>query len=136
MALTKSARATLNTYLAEQNATRNSTALRTSKTWAPTAPMPEDPALCRWCGGQLRALVDGEPADYCQAGCQTNDTHTHVGHCEECRRQFETGRPLMSATFCHECDRRDDRAMRAAYRSGRQLVYDFKRNGRRGGYLD
>lgn len=97
--------AALDTHLREQNRELLEP-VRSPKQWAPMAPMPGDPAVCRWCGGRLRALVDGEPADYCQNGCAKNSDHPYLGHCSECGRNFETGRPLMQASLCSACEPR------------------------------
>jgi len=100
MALSRSLQA-LDAHLAEKN--RELVApIRFGSRWAPLAPMPADPTVCRWCGGQLRALMDGDPVDYCQQGCAKNTEHPYVGHCEECRREFDTGK--RNAVLCAECD--------------------------------
>lgn len=72
---------------------------------APIAPPPTDPTRCRWCSRRLIALIDGDPANYCQGGCQRNDLHSYLGDCRECGREFETGQP--SAVLCFECDVKD-----------------------------
>lgn len=75
------------------------------RTWAPTAPMPKAADECRWCHCTLRALVDGEPADYCQRGCAKNDIAPFTADCADCGRQFETGE--HRATLCFKCWEKD-----------------------------
>jgi len=65
--------------------------------------MPEKPGICRWCGGPLKSVLEFEPEDYCQRGCAKNDEAPYTGSCQECRRDFKTGK--RSALLCVECDR-------------------------------
>lgn len=69
---------------------------------AAIAPMPLEPGICRWCRGQLKALFAGDAATYCPAGCASNDRIPYLGHCDECHRDFHTGK--RGALLCHECD--------------------------------
>ena len=103
------------------------------KHWAPQAPMPSEPGICRWCSGALKALLDGDPVTYCQNGCATNDTAPFVGHCPECRRQFHTGKTM--ATFCHPCDHADAKRNAETGPVSTSRTYRFSRYGR-GGYRD
>lgn len=66
------------------------------------APMPEDSTVCRWCGGRLKALLPGGPADFCQQLCAPNDVAPYLGQCATCGRNFETGK--HRAVECHECE--------------------------------
>ena len=91
--------------------------------------MPGEPGICRWCGGALKALLEGGPVTYCERGCTTNDTAPFVGHCQECRRQFQTGKTM--ATLCHSCDQAD--AQRITEPASPSRTYHFSRYGR-GGY--
>lgn len=99
--------------------------------WAPPAPMPTEPWICRWCRGRLRAVLPGIPVDHCEAGCAPNDSSPYLGHCMECRREFHTGRRWIPS-LCHACDTAD-RAATAVPDGPR--VYSFKRFTR-GGYID
>lgn len=73
----------------------------TQPTWADPAPMPADPLTCRWCGGRLRALLEGQPATYCERGCDRNDQATYTVDCHDCGRPFKTG--TAYAVRCHGC---------------------------------
>jgi hypothetical protein len=84
------------------------------KRWAAEAPPSRDPSICRWCGGTLRALYEGAPRTFCQSGCSIEPVFT--GHCDECKREFKTGLPLISAVLCHECTERERAQAGAAYR--------------------
>lgn len=95
-------------------------------------PLPTDPVVCRWCGGRLRALLEGEPATYCQNRCATNDAAPYFGHCDECGADFWTGK--VSASTCYECDQADLRRQPNDPTPGGRS-YHFSRFGR-GGYRD
>jgi hypothetical protein len=69
-------------------------------------PMPDDPNACRWCGGQRIELHLAEFGLYCPAGCAANDFAPYLGHCEDCRRDFHTGRRLFTCAWCWECEAR------------------------------
>jgi hypothetical protein len=69
-------------------------------------PMPDDPAVCRWCGGHRLDLHIAEYGLYCPAGCAPNDFAPYLGHCQDCTRDFHTGRRLLSSDWCWECEAR------------------------------
>lgn len=71
---------------------------------APLPPIPTDPKVCRWCHGRKRAFIEGGQLEICNAGCAPNDQAPYLGHCQECGRDFETGRRLLDAPLCDECD--------------------------------
>lgn len=73
----------------------------TPRGFAPTAPLPADPTRCRWCDGQLRALYDDGPVDYCQNGCARNDVAPYLADCTGCGQAFHTGERM--ATTCYPC---------------------------------
>lgn len=83
---------------------------RRSRGKAALPPMPEDPTTCRWCRGRLRSLLEGEPIDYCQRGCAKNTDAPALGYCQQCRRDFHTGRRLMDSPLCWECEQREEGA--------------------------
>lgn len=89
--------------------------------FAPEAPMPTEPGRCRWCHGRLRALMPDWPADFCEAGCTKNDEAPYLGHCQDCHRDFKTGRRQL-IPLCHECDEKETNAMARH----RDRVYSFK----------
>ena len=74
---------------------------------APIAPMPTDPTTCRWCGSTLHAVLDFEPADCCNNSCAKNDQHPYTADCQDCGREFQTGR--RRAVLCYECEQADQR---------------------------
>lgn len=118
-------------HLVEQNNRRNG--ILKGRT-APVAPMPEDPAKCRWCSGKLIALIEFEEADYCQNGCAKNDTAPFGGTCDECRREFQTGK--RHALLCHDCEQRLNAAVQervdVEQQQGTRYQYErFKRGGTR-----
>lgn len=69
---------------------------------AQTAPKSADPAVCRWCGRRLKALIAGEPPTFCQAGCASNDIEPYLRQCTECHREFRTGK--RHTDVCYECE--------------------------------
>jgi hypothetical protein len=71
---------------------------------AVTAPLPGDPAICRWCLGRLVALLPDGPVDYCTRGCAPNDVVPYLGHCADCGRGFTTGKHM--ALLCYECEQK------------------------------
>lgn len=100
---------------------------------APQPPMPEDPAMCRWCCTRRKELfeADGElPALYhCSNGCAQNGSSPFLGHCPDCGRDFKTGQRL--ASLCFECDQKEREAHRSPdgeYQADK--TYDFSRVGR------
>lgn len=100
--------------------------------FAPQAPMPTEPGICRWCRGRLRQVLLSEPVfDYCEAGCARNDMAPFLRHCQECGREFHTGRRLLSSLCC-ECDA-SERASTTMPSGSR--VYSYKRYGR-GRFID
>lgn len=103
----------------------------TRHAWATTAPVPEQPDRCQWCGGRKRAIASGYPLDICDAGCAPNNEAPYVGHCQECGRQFCTGRKLTASPLCYECEQRE--IARVTQGSDqRERRYAFKRVGRGG----
>lgn len=69
-------------------------------------PVPADPMQCRWCGGRLRLLIDGDPqSTFCQNLCAPNDVAPFTVECAECGRSFQTGK--HHATICHACETRE-----------------------------
>lgn len=105
MALSRDAMRGLDEHLRRQQRARRLVESNTAR-WAKTAPMPTDPTICRWCGGRLRAVLEGDPVDYCQNGCLKADQDVYTGHCAECDREFKTGKPLMHAPLCHGCEQK------------------------------
>lgn len=97
--------------------------------------MPTDPSKCRWCGGTLRALLEFEEPDYCQNGCAKNDQAPFTADCRECNREFKTGRRLIGATFCYECEKAGIEQLTEAHKPLPRKVYSYKAVGR-GRYLD
>lgn len=95
--------------------------------FAPPAPMPSEPGVCRWCRGRLTALTDDGPAVYCPSGCARNDQPLYVSDCDDCGRPFQTGKRWE--TVCHECDQRETRAVTDSHRSVGH-TYNFSRYGR------
>lgn len=105
--------------------------------FAPMAPMPTEPGICRWCHGKLRALMPDMPADYCERGCAGPDSAPYLGHCGECGRQFHTGKRVVTGSLCYGCEE-IDRAVVARVRAtvpDRRSAYSFKRIGR-GRFID
>lgn len=103
----------------------------TPKGEAPIAPMPETPDTCRWCGGPLVSVIEHEPKDWCQRGCSKNESFPFVRQCDECRRDFRTGR--SGAVLCHTCDKKDERAHVEGHKgSGFQQRNDVYARGVRG----
>lgn len=102
---------------------------------APQPPMPEDPAICRWCGSRRTELFPAEgelPALYhCSNGCAQNGSSPFLGHCPECGRDFKTGQRL--ASLCYECDQKERAAHQTNDDYQADKTYNFKRVGR-GGY--
>lgn len=106
---------------------------RNSQAWAELPPVPEDPTRCRWCGGQRKALIDGDPPTYCERGCADNDQAPYLGHCLDCGRQFHTGK--RAATICYICDKAEAKRIEenGFARPYRGRAYNFSRT-KRGSY--
>lgn len=74
-------------------------------------PMPTTSDRCRWCGSLL--LFPLPDWAYCQHGCAPNETAPYLGHCRECLRDFDTGKPW--AERCHECESAENVRIDASY---------------------
>lgn len=118
--------AALDRHLAEQNRKMSlSGRVKRPRGPAPIAPVPQDPTVCRWCRGRLKALSSGEPADFCQAGCASNHSAPYLRDCRVCLRPFETGQ--RHADLCYECDRQERAEMDEAVASTPKDLMDAPR---------
>lgn len=78
-------------------------------------PMPEDSAVCRWCGGRRKLLIAEDPeSSFCPNLCAQNASSPYLGQCGECGKDFHTGR--RHASVCFSCERKDGAGM--AVRTG------------------
>lgn len=66
----------------------------------PLPPMPSDPGVCRWCGGRLMELVSG--GTLCPYRCTAADQPLLIGQCDDCGREFRTGR-FYDLDQCWQC---------------------------------
>lgn len=72
-------------------------------------PMPDDLTVCRWCGGKLKALLPGDPPNFCQNLCAPNDRVPYLGQCAECGKDFHTGK--RHADVCYACEQKGSAAL-------------------------
>jgi hypothetical protein len=97
--------------LVDRNRRANEVVRRDSRSWAVTAPVPEDAKICRWCRGRLVVLQDSAQSVYCQNLC--DQTHVFDRWCTSCRRKYESG--SLYGETCWECEVREREAAEAAY---------------------
>ena len=64
-------------------------------------PMPEDPLVCRWCGGR-RVMVNLFTDSFCPALCSRNDLAPFTHECPACGCTFQTGRHHPG--LCPRCE--------------------------------
>lgn len=91
--------------LAAQYTPSGATAKHRASSTPAQPPLPTDPRQCRWCRGTRIEVIEGW--FYCPRGCFENDNPLSRAVCKECRREFETGLPLMNAVICFECETKE-----------------------------
>lgn len=73
---------------------------------APPPPIPDDPKTCRWCGKTRVRLreVEGDPY-LCAAGCADTLSAPYYRQCDDCGREFNTGKAF--ARQCYPCEAKE-----------------------------